>query len=339
MRAGIIILLCVLLIGCVENTVERQEEAILTIFNAGSLTVPLEEVNKEFKEYVGDRYDVNIKTEASGSVKAVRKITDLEMKADILAVADYTLLPKFVYPKYADFYVLFATNELVLCYTNSSKHADEVNSNNWYEILARDEVRFGFSNPNIDPCGYRTVMAMKLADLTYNKSIFERLIVNHTNIKSEGNRIITPKVVEGDGKVVIRDKSVDLLALLESNSIDYAFEYKSVALQHGLKFVELPDEINLKNFGLKDWYAQTSITVWKKENEKIVQKEIKAMPIIYGVTVLKDAPNKKVALEYLRFLLNEKGREIFAKNHQEFLKTPIGYGNIPSEIKGLVRSP
>lgn len=335
----VIVLCMVLLIGCVQNaSVEKREKVTLTIFNAGSLTIPLQEINKKFKEYAKDKYDVDIKTEASGSVKTVRKITDLGMKADILAVADYSLLPKFVYPKYADFYVLFATNELVLCYTNSSRYADEINSNNWYEILAKDDVKFGFSNPNVDPCGYRTVMAMKLANLTYKKPIFEELIVSHTNIEADGNRILTPKIVKGDSKVVIRDKSVDLLALLESNSIDYAFEYKSVALQHGLKFVELPDKINLKNFNLKDWYAQISITVWKKENEKMVQKEIKAIPIIYGVTVLKDAPSKKVALEYLKFLLSEEGREVFAKNHQEFLEKPIAYGEIPDEIKDLVKT-
>ncbi len=320
-----------------QGTQQEMQQATLTIFNAGSLTIPLQDTNKEFKEHAKSLgYSVDFKLEASGSVRAVRKVTDLGMKPDIVAVADYSLLPQFLYPKYTDFYVLFATNELVLCYTDNSKYSNEISGENWYEILARKDVKYGFSNPNIDPCGYRTVMAMKLAEMKYKKTIFEDLIVKHTNIEADGNRIITPKVVEGDDKAIIRDKSVDLLSLLESNSIDYAFEYKSVALQHGLKFVELPDEINLKSFSLTEWYGQVSITVWEKEGNEFVQKELKAKPIIYGVTVLRDAPSKEIAMKYLSFLLSDKGREVFARNHQDFLEKPVAFGNIPDEIKDLV---
>jgi len=37
------------------------------------------------------------------------------------------------------------------------------------------------------------------------------------------------------------------VALLEANAIDYMFQYKSVAIQHGLKYIELPKEINLSD--------------------------------------------------------------------------------------------
>ncbi len=342
----VLVVLALLMCGCQQpvkqsitpaETTPQLKKATLTIFHAGSLTIPLQELNEEFKKYMKTKgYEVEIKTEASGSVMAVRKVTDLGKKADIVAVADYTLLPTFMYPKYADFYVAFARNELVLCYTDKSKYADEINSSNWYEILGREGVTFGFSNPNIDPCGYRSVMAMKLADLYYHKPIFSDLIEKHTNIRANGTKVLSPKDITTDGKVVIRDKSVDLIALLESGSIDYAFEYKSVALQHNLRFVEFPDEINLKNPSLKDWYAQVSITVWKMENGKLVQKEIKAKPIVYGVTIPKNAENREIAEEYLAFLLSDKGREIFAKNHQEFLEKPLGFGNVPESIKEFV---
>jgi molybdate/tungstate transport system substrate-binding protein len=265
----VLIILALSICGCQQpsETKTQPTETILkkttlTIFHAGSLSIPLKDLNEEFKEYMKVKgYDVEIKLEPSGSVMAVRKVTDLGKKADIVAVADYTLLPTFMYPKYADFYIAFARNELVLCYTDKSKYSDEINGENWYDILSRDDVKFGFSNPNIDPCGYRSVMAMKLAELYYKKPIFHELIEKHTNIKANGTKILTPKDITTDGKVVIRDKSVDLIALLESGSIDYAFEYKSVALQHNLSFVELPDEVNLRNPLLKDWYEQVSITV------------------------------------------------------------------------------
>ncbi|WP_456328117.1 tungstate ABC transporter substrate-binding protein WtpA [Archaeoglobus sp.] len=342
MRKMLTILIVALLICCCQQLAkqtptEQPKKVTLTIFHAGSLTVPLHDLNEQFKSYMKNKgYDVEIKTEESGSVMAVRKVTDLGRKADIVAVADYTLLQTFMYPKYADFYVAFARNELVLCYTDKSKYANNINGSNWYEILNKEGVKFGFSNPNVDPCGYRSVVAMKLAELYYNKPIFHNLIEKHTNIRANGTKVNVPKDISTDGKVVVRDKSVDLIALLESGSIDYAFEYKSVALQHNLRFVELPDEINLRKPSLKDWYAQVSITVWKIENGKLVQKEIKAKPIVYGITIPKNAENREVAEEYLAFLLSDKGRVIFAKNHQEFLEKPLGFGNVPESIKEFV---
>ncbi len=302
-----------------ENIGNRKE---LIIFCAGSLSIPLQEVNKEFQRWVKGTYgyDVEIKLEASGSVMAVRKVVDLGKKADIVAVADYALIPKLMYPDYTSFYILFATNELVIAYTQKSKYASIINSSNWYEILAKPDVKFGFSNPNLDPCGYRSVMAIKPADLYYGKPIFSELIEKHTNIKARNTTIFVPKNVITDNKIVIRDKSVDLLALLESNAIDYAFEYKSVAIQHNLKFVELPDEINLKEFDLKDLYRKVKINLESKN------KTIEAKPIIYGVTIPKNAPHKELAELYLQFLLKQ-GRDIFERNHQEFLAKPIVFGN------------
>ncbi len=327
----LILLLSVVATGCINGSNEKEET--LVIFHASSLSIPLQQVESEFAKYAEENLGVKVKfqDEASGSVDAVRKVTDLGKKADIVAVADYTLIPQLMVPKYADFYVLFATNELVLVYTDKSKDADEINSDNWYEVLARKGVTYGFSNPNVDPCGYRSVMAFKLADLYYGKPIFEELIEKHTNIKANGTSITAPKEITTDRKVVIRDKSVDLVSLVESGALDYAFEYKSVAEQRGLKYITLPDEINLKDFNKADYYGQVSITLGS------TGKTIKAKPIVYGVTVPKDAPHKELAIEFLKFLLGEEGKKVFQENHQDFLNPPVAFGNIPAEIKDEVK--
>ncbi|MCD6188739.1 MAG: extracellular solute-binding protein, partial [Thermococcus sp.] len=96
------------------------------------------------------------------------------------------------------------------------------------------------------------------------------------------------------------------------------------------KFVELPREINLKDFTLAEHYGQVSITLGS------TGKTIKAKPIVYGVAVLKDAPNRELALQYLRFMLSEEGRAIFAKNYQDFIWPPVAFGNVPDEIKDRV---
>ena len=321
--------------GCIgSGTSPREKTVTLVVFHAGSLSVPLAEIEKDFQTYAREKLNVSVsfQDEASGSVMAVRKVTDLGKKADIVAVADYTLIPQMMVPNFTDFYVLFATNQIVIAFTDKSRHAGEINSDNWYEILARPDVTFGFSDPNQDPCGYRSVMVMKLADLYYGKPVFETLVEKNTNIHANGTHIYAPKQIEvKNEKVVIRPKETDLTGLVESGSLDYFFIYKSVAEQHNLRYITLPAEINLGDFSRADYYAQVSITLGS------TGKTIKAKPIVYGITVPGNAPHRKLAIEFLKFLLGEKGREVFEKNHQDFLNPPVAFGNVPEGIRALVK--
>ena len=328
-----LLLLSLAICGCAQKSEQKSElkKATLVIFNAGSLSKPLEDLSKEFKKYMRSKgYDVEIRMEPSGSIDAVRKITDLGRRADIIAVADYQLLRDMMYPKYINFYIAFATNEIVIAYTNNSKYANEINSSNWYKILAKKGVVFGFSDPNRDPCGYRTLMAIKLSDYKYGKDIFKELIENNTNIRAEDGKIVVPPEVVTNSKIVLRPKSVELLGLLESGAIDYAFEYKSVALQHNLRFVELPNEINLKSPKLEKYYAKVKVFLEFKN------KTIPAKPIVYGVAIPKNAEHKKLAIEFLKFMLSDEGRKIFERDHQEFLPKPIAYGSVPKEIAEVI---
>lgn len=331
-----LMLLAVVAAGCISSagTGTGASETKLIIFHAGSLSLPLKNLEDEFAAYAEKNLGakVTFQDEASGSVKAVRKVTDLGKKADIVATADYTLISQMLVPNYTDFYVLFATNEIVIAFTNRSKYASEINSNNWYEILAKPDVSFGFSDPNQDPCGYRSVMVTKLADIYYGKPVFESLIGKNTNIIANGTHIYAPKEIQvKDKRVVIRPKETDLTGLVESGSLDYYFIYKSVAEQHHLRYIELPAEINLKDFKKAEYYGQVSITLGS------TGKTIKAKPIVYGITVLRNAPDKKLALEFLKYLLSEKGRKVFQKNHQDFIWPPVAFGKVPDEIRGLVK--
>ncbi len=334
-----VLLLAVLSAGCISgssgSTGTTEKEATMIVFHAGSLSIPFQQLEKEFSAYAEKNLGVKVEfqDEASGSVKACRKVTDLHREADIVATADYTLIPQLLVPNYTDFYVLFATNEIVIAFTNRSKYADEMRAHpdRWYEILARPDVSFGFSDPNQDPCGYRSVMVMKLADLYYNQSIFETLVEKTTNIHANGTHIYAPKEIEvKTNRIVIRPKETDLTGLVESGSLDYFFIYKSVAEQHNLSYITLPDEINLKDFSKADYYRQVSITLGS------TGKTIEAKPIVYGITVLKNAPHRELAIKFLKFLLGEKGREVFNENHQDFLNPPVAFGNVPTEIKDMV---
>ncbi|NJE77353.1 tungstate ABC transporter substrate-binding protein WtpA [Thermococcus sp. ES12] len=332
-----VLILSVVAAGCMGGSGDSgMKEETLVIFHAGSLSVPFQQLEEEFAKYAEENLGVKVtfQDEASGSVAAVRKVTDLGKKADIVAVADYTLIPQLMVPNYTDFYVIFATNEIVIAFTEHSKYADEMKAHpeRWYEILARPGVTFGFSDPNQDPCGYRSVMVMKLADYYYNEPVFETLVEKNTNIYFNGTHVVAPKEIQiKNDKVVIRPKETDLTALVESGSLDYFFIYKSVAEQHNLSYITLPDEINLRDFKMADYYSKVSIHIGSTE------KTITAKPIVYGVTVPKDAPNRELALEFLKYLLGENGKRVFQENHQDFIWPPVAFGSVPDEIKSLVK--
>lgn len=254
------------------------------IFHAGSLTLPFAKMEKEFEA----RYPkVDIQREAAGSRKCARKIADLKKPCDIMASADYTVIDELLIPEYADWNVRFATNRLVLCYTSKSKYADKINATNWYKILQKKDVVWGHSDPNVDPCGYRSVMVLQLAEKYYKiPGLYKKLIANRP-------------------KRNIRPKSVELIALLQTGNMDYAWEYRSVAVQHGLKFVELPDQINLGNYKYDNFYKQAVVELTGKKSGTTIKKRGKSCT--YGVTLIKNAPNREAAIAFLKYLLDPKG--------------------------------
>ena len=288
--------------------------ATLTIYHAGSLTIPFDEVTKEFNKLYPN---IKVETEVAGSATAIRKVTELGKKADIIASADYTLIPEMMFPEYAEWYITFAYNRMVIAYTNKSRFGNEINRDNWYEILQRDEVKYGRSDPNQDPCGYRTLMVWQLAEDYYNvPGLYDKLYG-----------------AEGD---MLRSKSVELIALLESGDLDYAFEYSSVTAQHNLNYVVLPTEIDLSSQEFRDYYSKVKVEIAGKKPGEIITKTGK--PIVYGITIPKNAPHPELAILWVSFLLSSDGMAIMKVNGQPPIIPAVtnDKSKLPDELKKYV---
>ncbi len=315
-----ITLLLIAVITSISMYSQPKNNAIsgdLIIYHAGSLSMPFKEIVAEFNKIYPK---VNVLTEAAGSVASARKITDLNQPCDILASADYGVIDNMLIPKYADWDIKFVSNELSIVYDEKSRLSNHINSKNWYTILMNKEVSFGRSDPNADPCGYRTILSLELAEKYYKKPGLA-------------------KMISGKDQNYIRPKEVDLLALLESGSIDYIFLYRSVAIQHNLKYITLPDEINLKSMGLAAQYATVATEINGKEPGK--KETVKGEPMVYGVTMLRDAPNKPAAIAFLQFLLSkDKGMKIMEKDGQPSV-IPMAvqnYDKLPKELKEFAKA-
>lgn len=298
---------------------QPQPTGKLVIFHAGSLSVPFAAIEKEFEA----RYpQVDVLREAGGSTKMARLISEVNKAADIMASADYNVIDKSLIPDHAAINIRFASNQLVLCYTDKSKFAVEINADNWPEVLQRPGVVWGHSAPDLDPCGYRSLMVLQLAEKHLAQpGLYEKLIANRPLQN-------------------VRPKAVELVALLQAGEMDYAWEYRSVAVQHGLKFISLPDEINLGNYQMNDFYKQATVQVSGKQPGSFITRT--GQSITYGVTIIDAAPNKPAAEAFLAYMLNpEGGMKILAEMGQPpfvpaRVPTAEMHALLPTSLQSLV---
>ena len=279
-----VVLVAFLVIVGVSSPAGAAPEGKLIVFHAGSLSVPFAKIEKIFEA----KYPlVDVLREAGGSTKMARMISEVGKSADILASADYKVIDNNLIPKFADWNIRFATNQLVLCYTDQSRFAEKISKKNWYEILQEKGVVWGHSDPNLDPCGYRSLMVLQLAEKFYSiEDLYQKLLDNRPMRN-------------------IRPKSVELVNLLKTGNMDYVWEYLSVAVQHGLKYITLDDHINLGSYKYDGFYKQAQVKVTGKKPG--TWKIKKGKSCTYGVTMIKNAPNPEAAQAFLKYMLSPDG--------------------------------
>jgi len=285
--------LCLLAASSDSSESDGPVAGQLVIFHAGSLSVPFDEIADAFMK---EHPSVTILREIDASRTCARKISDLHKRCDVFASADYTVIDYLLIPDYADWSIKFATNEMTIAFRDESRRSEEINADNWHDILLKEDVRFGRSDPDSDPCGYRAVITMKLAEQHYGRPDLAELLLS----KDRG---------------YIRPKSVDILALLEFGEIDYVFEYSSVARQHGHRSITLPDEINLGEPAFADIYGTAVAEISGRTPGTTISK--RGQPMVYGVTIPSTVQNRHAALAFLEFLLDEnRGGAIMNKHGQ-----------------------
>ncbi len=279
------------LAGCRNGAVNKEKEII--IFHAGSLSVPFKQLADEYEKR---NPGIKILMEPAGSLVCARKITELKKPCDIIASADYLVIDELIVPEYASWSIRFATNEIVIAFQEKSRYASDIDSLNWTDILLKENVTFSRSDPDSDPCGYRSVLTFMLAEKYYNKPG------------------LAAKLTSKD-RDFIRPKEVDLVALIEANAVDYMFQYKSVAIQHNLRYIELPDDINLGNQAKNIFYNSVSLDV--KGSTPGSKMTVRGEYINYSLSVLSNAFNKAGAVDFVAFLLSSEGMDIFKKCGQD----------------------
>ncbi len=259
----------------------RPREEIV-VFHASSLRRVLFDVAKELER---TQPGLRVRLEPSGSLVAARKVSELGLRADLVVSSDAGLIDRMLTPNWASFTLEFATNELVLAHKDHSRFTDEIDSRNWVEVLSRDAVRLGRAHPETAPLGYHTLMTWTLAESSTRTAVRSRLEAR-----------VAKEHVAAD--------ETELLGMLEARAIDYAFLYRSTAEDHRLKITSLPPTLNLSSPELAAEYAEARVRV----GEGPSAAELVGGPILYGMTIPKNARNPAGGAKLAALILSETGR-------------------------------
>lgn len=369
----LLLLLCSILTGCLSSPTSAEPQVgaspvgasptspppatptplppktTLVVFGAGSLILPFQALENAFES----RYpNIDVQAEYHGSIQVMRHATELHEAIDVVATADASLIPMLMYATqdpdsgqpYADWYLRFATNQLAVAYAPQSKYASEINSQNWATILARPDIKVGIADPRFDAAGYRALMAFALEqERTGQYHLFSEMFNEHFTSPitifwdDDGALITVPEVIETrpGSPVVIRGASIQLIALLESGDLDYAFEYESVIQQHNLEMVRLPDEANLGAEGF--YYDKVQVNL-DFQRFATVQPVFRGERIGYGITIPKNARHPNEATLFIAYLLGPDGRALMESYHHPLFETPVidGVENLPAGLKDLL---
>ena len=279
---------------------------ILSVMNAASITRPMRAVLDSFAARTGAKYEL----EPGASLEIARRLTELHRTPDVVLLADPEVFPQLLMPQYVRWYALFARNRIVLAYTASSRGAARINGENWRTVITQPGVEVGRADPNTDPSGYRTLLTMQLAEQHYGeRGLFARLLA----AAAERN---------------IRPREADQVALLQTHELDYIWTYQNLAENDGLRFVKLPDEIDLGTPADSVAYshAETRV-VGRRRGDTLTMR---GAAILFALTIPVEAENRALAERFVEYMLSADGRRVLRSQHLDALDRAISVGTRPT---------
>jgi molybdate/tungstate transport system substrate-binding protein len=274
----------------------------LVVFDAGTLAIPLKTVFDSFTV----SHPAVLQQENAGSLETARKLIDLGKTPDVIALADYDIFPRLLMPQHTSWYAIFARNRMVLAYSAKSRGASTVTASNWWQVITKPGIEVGRSDPNLDPAGYRALLVFQLAQIEYKRPGLAAALQGTASARD------------------VRPKSADLVALLETGELDYAFVYQSTAEDAHLSYVALSSRLNLGEPADSAFYAQASVRVVGATPKDTI--EVRGAPIQYALSIPIAAPHSAVAKQFVEYLLSPAGIRILRSRHLDALDHAVRVG-------------
>jgi molybdate/tungstate transport system substrate-binding protein len=212
-------------------------------------------------------------------------------------------------PPLAQWLVKFASAELVIAYNPNSPFATELEKAAkgeipWYKVLEEKGFKFRRTDPELDPKGYYTVIAAKLANIFYNDSTIKNKIFGADRNPEQ----IYPEEV--------------LRSILDTGQIDAIAAYKHEAVSRGLPYITLPPQINLGDANYSKFYNQASYII--HSNQTIIGN-----PIFFTYTIPTTVRNMDGAIALANYLISPQGKIVLSQ---------VGLNPVKAAVQGDFKS-
>jgi molybdate/tungstate transport system substrate-binding protein len=315
----------------------------LIIYRSGSLSSTFKPLITEFTCQTG----IQVTDVTGGGVDVGRQITAGGHACDLYAPADYEDIDVFMKPAgYANFNIVFAQGRMVLGYSASSvaeKKLPPIADPNsqpfnpptsipnatakWYENLLLPGVKVGGGNPFLDPGAYRTFMMFQLTEAYYKVPNLYNDLLNH---------LVIPGADPSAGPAL-------------GKRFDYQFMYEHGAQvmagkNPDFRYVNVPDEINMSDPAKNSYYRQHALIVLPGLDTPSSARSVPVTGtrVAWGITLMKDAPNRENAIKFLQLLLSPTGTAMLKEKGpapiSPALVSPVDFRKLPESLRPLVKT-
>ena len=182
-----------------------------------------------------------------------------------------------------------ASTRMVVVYSPKSRFAADFaaaakGGKPWYEVLREPGLRFGRTDPAVDPQGANALLALQLASRYYHQPGL---------LQQVAGELQNPRQIFAE---------TSLMSRLEAGQIDATVGYASAAFSHHLPTVDLPAEVDLAQPAMQDtWYAKAGFTLANG-------KKLTAQPLVFYAAVPANAKHPGLGRAFVQFMQGAQGQ-------------------------------
>ena len=296
---------------------ELPKEKVSVMYAASLIKTFQDVLGPAFQKESGYPYE----GEARGSVQIANMIIDGLRTPDFFVSAGTIPIKRLMNntTPYAHWLIKFGSAEMVIAYSPKSRFFSDLEKARtgetpWYQVLSNPDLKFGRTDPELDPKGYYMIVTAELANSYYNDSgIKQRILGNDRNTEQN-----FPEEI--------------LKTILEQGQLDAVAAYKHEAMARGLPYITLPPQINLADPTFADFYKKGSYTL-QKDGQTIYGE-----PIYFSYTIPTTVKNFDGAISFGDFILSSNGTSILKDQGLNSI-TPVLEGDMakaPSALRDTV---
>lgn len=259
---------------------------VLRVAYAGSMGVVMD---RDLGPAVARAQHARYQGIGQGSFALARLLAGRQMQADVFVGITPGPVKALQKAGLVDRAVPVASTRMVVIYSPKSRFAADFaaaakGAKPWYEVLREPGLRFGRTDPAVDPQGANALLTLQLAARYYHQP---RLL------QQVAGELQNPRQLFAE---------TSLMSRLEAGQIDAAIGYASAAFSHHLPTIGLPAEIDLAQPAMQEaWYAEAGFTLANG-------KQLMAQPLVFYAAVPANAKHPGLGQAFVRFMRGAQGQ-------------------------------